>query len=135
MNNESYCLYTGEKFYIKFDVVSNVVIHNPAVWIRINKDDGTLITSWLSHEPGFIPFLIKNTTQSIILSTQNLLLGDGKYKLSIAIFPDDFFTENTFYLNSIQHEYDIIQFEVKRKYRTLNTIFDQNFELSISYNE
>ncbi len=62
-------------------------LDNPAVWIRFARSDGVLATSWLSHEPEFHDIgPLPPGRHEIDLIADDLLLGDGQYDVSVALF-------------------------------------------------
>ncbi len=128
----SYAFFQHSQMTISITVTCNKVIKNPAVWIRFTRSDGVIATSWLSHEPNFINIgslnPVKNTINVVI---DDIMLGDGFYFLTIALFPEKQGEESAFYTDPLCMWDRVLQIEVKRKTRPLSTIFDQPMRINL----
>ena len=122
----SHAFHQHDAMSIQISVESFRLFANPGVWIKVMRADGVVATSWLSHEPFFheigeLP-LGHCTLQ---LDIDDILLGDGVYFLTVAIFPEKRGAESSFYIDPLAMWDRCVTFEVKRWGRPLSTIFDQ----------
>ena len=133
-NNETNAFFQHSSLIIKVDVKALQDINNPAVWISFMRSDGVLVTSWFSHEPEFIDIgRISLGQATISLFISDLMLGDGQFYLSLGIFPEKKGAESTFYIDPLAMWERFTLIEVKRRGRSLSTLFDQPVaSLSIS---
>lgn len=120
-----------ENVIFKLRIKCETAVHNPAVWFKFTRIDGVLATSWLSHEPQFIDIgkLNKGYTE-IDFCIDDLLLGDGQYDISIALFPQKTTkVEEAFYTNPMSIWEKTHRIIVQRRTRKLSTIFDQSIRV------
>jgi ABC-type polysaccharide/polyol phosphate transport system ATPase subunit len=101
-------------------------VPNPAVWVRFTRSDGIVATSWLSHEPdrfdiGDLP----PGEHEIRVSIDDLMLGDGHFMMTVALFPDKHGSDSAFYIDPICMWERVVELTVKRRSRQLATFFDQ----------
>jgi len=128
----SYAFFQHSSVTILMTVICNKVIKNPAVWIRFTRSDGIVATSWLSHEPDFIDLgSLKPGKNKIDITIDDLMLGDGFYLLTVALFPEKKGGESAFYMDPLCMWDKVTQIEVKRKTRPLSTIFDQPMRINL----
>lgn len=122
----SHAYYQHEKMVVSITIKTTRIIENPAVWLKIMRSDGVLATTWFSHEPEYINIGTIPTGLSIIqLTIDDLMLGDGTFMLSVALFPHKEGQDTSFYADPIILWDRCATFEVKRRGRPLSTIFDQ----------
>ena len=127
----SYAFFQHSNLTVSITVTCSAPIKNPAVWIRFTRSDGVVATSWLSHEPDFIDLgWLQQGNSTIDVTIDDLMLGDGFYFLTIALFPEKKGGETAFYMDPLCMWDRVIQIEVKRKTRPLSTIFDQPMRIS-----
>lgn len=127
----SYAFFQHSSLTISITIICSAMIKNPAVWIRFTRSDGIIATSWLSHEPNSIDLgLLHPGKHTISVTIDDLMLGDGFYFLTIALFPEKKGGESAFYTDPLCMWDRVIQIEVKRKTRPLSTIFDQPMRIS-----
>ncbi|MCO4089673.1 MAG: ABC transporter ATP-binding protein [Limnohabitans sp.] len=122
--------YDSLKFKIKFRCEQR--IENPAVWIRLMRSDGIAVTSWFSHEPKM--FNLGNFEigdHEIVIKIDSIMLGDGNFYLSTALFPQKTGSSSAFYVDPYCMWDRTTSIDVKRKSRPLSTLFDQ--PMSIEY--
>jgi len=123
-------VYQRTSLSIKITFVCRERVLNPAIWVKFTRADGVMATSWLSHEPTKLysgDFHIG--THTLVIKTDDLLLGDGQYLITVALFPEKGDVEAAFYNDPIAMWDPAVVIEVKRKERPLATIFDQPFEI------
>lgn len=112
------------KLKIRFRCFAELV--NPAVWVRFMRTDGVIVTSWLSHEPemfrlGSFPL----GEHEVIVRIDDLMLGDGEFFLTAALFPVKHGASSAFYVDPLCMWDRTTSIEVKRRGRPLSTLFDQ----------
>lgn len=108
-------------------------VRNPAVWVRFTKADGVVATSWLSHEPERTDLgELAPGEHRIRVTIDDLLLGDGTYNLTVALFPEKHGADTAFYNDPYCMWDNVVQFTVKRGGRPLSTIFDQPMRAEIT---
>ena len=101
-------------------------VKNPAVWVRFTRADGIVATSWHSHEPAPIDLgLLEPGERVIEVSTDDLLLGDGIFALTVGLFPEKKGAESAFYTDPICMWDRVLQIAVRRDSRPLASFFDQ----------
>jgi ABC-type polysaccharide/polyol phosphate transport system ATPase subunit len=104
---------------------------NPAVWVRFTRSDGIVPTSWLSHEPEFNDLgVLAPGRHTLLVTADDLLLGDGQYQLTVALFPEKRAEDSAFYTDPLCMWERVVQVEVKRRTRPLSTLFDQPMRIS-----
>ena len=122
--------------YSSLDIRMTVTCHqplsNPAVWIRFTRSDGVVATSWLSHEPhrqdiGDLPA----GQHTITVHIDNLLLGDGTFAITAALFPDKRGADAAFYADPICMWDRVLHLTVRRRSRPLATLFDQPMQVRL----
>jgi len=129
----SYAFFQHSSLTISITVTSKYGIKNPAVWIRFRRSDGVVATSWFSHEPEFNDIGYLQSGQSTIrVTVDDLLLGDGFYFLTTALFPEKKGGESAFYVDPLCMWDGVVQIEVRRKGRSLSTVFDQPMKIYVS---
>ncbi|MCL1492548.1 MAG: ABC transporter ATP-binding protein [Pseudanabaena sp. Salubria-1] len=107
-------------------------IDNPAVWIRFTRSDGVVATSWISHEPEFHDIgTLSIGINNISVSTEDIMLGDGLYYLTVALFPQKRNAETAFYNDPLCMWDRVTWLEIKRRTRPLSTIFDQPMQIKV----
>jgi lipopolysaccharide transport system ATP-binding protein len=107
-------------------------VKNPAVWLKFTRSDGVVATSWLSHEPNFIDIgYLEKGKNAIVVETDDVLLGDGIYHLTVAIFPEKRGADSAFYMDPLCMWDNNIELEFRRRSRPLKTLFDQPFSISV----
>jgi lipopolysaccharide transport system ATP-binding protein len=114
----------GLRIRMHFDVASR--LENPAVYLRITRNDGVMATSFHSHEPAFHDVgVLEPGRRTIELAIDDLMLGDGKYFLTLGLFPLKHGADTAFYADPLCL-WDRVNFiDVRRRTRPLTTIFDQ----------
>jgi ABC-type polysaccharide/polyol phosphate transport system ATPase subunit len=118
------------------DVVLTVkceeTVRNPAVWVRFTRVDGIVATSWLSHEPERHDIGDLTPGQHVIrVSIDDLMLGDGQFMLTVALFPDKHGSDTAFYADPICMWERVVELSVKRRSRPLATLFDQPMRIRV----
>lgn len=109
------------------------ILRNPAVWVRFTRADGVVATSWFSHEPERHDIGDLTPGQHAIrIVIDDLMLGDGTYPLTLALFPDKSGAEATFYSDPICMWDRVVSLTVRRRTRPLATIFDQPMRVRIN---
>lgn len=128
----SYAYFQHSPVTFELTIECSKPVMNPAVWIRFTRADGVLATSWLSHEPEHHDIGLLNIGRHVIrLRADDLLLGDGYYQLTFALFPEKRGGESAFYIDPLCMWDRVVQIEVKRRSRPLSTVFDQPIEISV----
>lgn len=126
LGRPSRAYYQHDPMYIEITVNSVIAIENPAVWLKLMRNDGVLASTWFSHEPHFNNIGTITPGQTVIRITINdLMLGDGTFLLSVGLFPHKQGQDAAFYVDPIVLWDRCIAFDVKRHGRPLATIFDQ----------
>jgi lipopolysaccharide transport system ATP-binding protein len=117
---------------IRLLVECDVPVDNPAVWVKFTRTDGVMATSWLSHEPEFCDIgTLARGYHEIELIVDDLLLGDGQYDLSLALFQKrKNLQESALYVDPMSLWEKTHRIEVKRRTRPLCTVFDQPVRIS-----
>lgn len=127
-----YAFFQHDYIKLKINIEVTLELNNPAVWVRFTRADGVVATSWLSHEPGFTDVgIIKKGTTTLVVDINDILLGDGLYFLTVALFPFKEKKESGFYTDPLCMWDNVVSLEVKRKTRPLYTIFDQQMSVGI----
>jgi ABC-type polysaccharide/polyol phosphate transport system ATPase subunit len=135
--NENYeaqfSFFQHSTLYIQIIFQTTVLLVNPAIWVQIMRNDGVFVTSWLSHEPvvhdsGLFDVGLNNINVCI----DDLLLGDGEYFITVALFPKKDSISSAFYTDPLAMWERCLSISVKRRNRPLSTIFDQSMRLSSS---
>ena len=118
------------------DIVLKVRCHqplrNPAAWVRFTRSDGIVTTSWFSHEP--VRHDIGELAQglnTIRLSIDDLMLGDGSYAVTVALFPDKHGADTATYGDPICMWDQVVELVVRREGRPLSTLFDQPMRIAV----
>ncbi|MDA1280823.1 MAG: ABC transporter ATP-binding protein [Chloroflexi bacterium] len=112
---------------IRIVVRCREVLRNPAILLKFMRDDGVLATSWMNVEPDpqSLGTLAVGDAQ-IELRIDDLMLGDGGYELSFALFHGrETYAETAFYHDPIAMWEGTHRIVVRRRARPLSTIFDQ----------
>lgn len=106
-------------------------INNPPVLFKFTRTDGILATSWMNTEPQFIDLgKLKQGFNEIVFAVDDLLLGDGEYDLTIALFPERLNkTEMAFYADPMTIWEKTHRIVVRRRGRPLSTFFDQPIQV------
>lgn len=118
--------YQHEPMMIEIVVETPQTIDNPAIWLKFMRSDGVLASTWFSHEPVLHNIGKVKAGRSVIRVTiDDLMLGDGTFFLSVALFPEKEGQETAFYLDPIVLWERCAAFDVKRRGRPLATVFDQ----------
>lgn len=123
---ERYGFYQHETARIRISVACRVPLEEPAVWLRFTRLDGIVATSWFSHEPTmhYIGTLGAGS-RTIEIAIDDLLLGDGTFYLTTALFPFKEGAASAIYLDPICLWDRLVSITVMRKSRPLSTLFDQ----------
>jgi ABC-type polysaccharide/polyol phosphate transport system ATPase subunit len=126
-----YAFFQHDPFALAITVECNAPVVNPAVWVRFTRSDGIVTTSWLSHEPEFHDIGVLEPGRHVItVSTDDLLLGDGLYQLTVALFPEKIGGASAIYVDPLCIWERVVQLEVRRRTRPLSTFFDQPLRIS-----
>ena len=121
-----YAFYQHEALDIAIDVRVKLLISNPSIWIRFMRSDGIQATSWLSQEPVEISLgELQPGDHQLTVSLEDVLLGDGIFMITVALFPYKSGAESSFYVDPYCLWENSILIEIKRRGRPLSTIFDQ----------
>ena len=106
---------------------TEVSVKNPIVWLKLSRADGVLATSWLSSEPQLVAtgeFAAGTSQFDFVID--DLLLGDGDFDLTVALFPArEHAADTAFYVDPMSLWERAARIRVHRKGRPLSTIFDQ----------
>jgi ABC-type polysaccharide/polyol phosphate transport system ATPase subunit len=133
--NETYAIRQYDDLAISIELNVQKPVSNPAVWVKFMRSDGVLATSWLSHEPDYNNLgEIGFGRHEIILSAKKILLGDGQYFVTVALFPDkgSGSPQSAFYDDPYFLWDRCCTLSVARKGRPLSTVFDQPFSINLS---
>lgn len=107
-------------------------VANPAVWVRFTRADGIVATSWLSHEPERRDLGDLAPGEHVIrVSIDDLMLGDGQFLLTVALFPDKRGSDSAFYMDPLCMWERVVELSVKRRTRQLATLFDQPMRIRL----
>ena len=111
-------------------------VNDPSVWLKIIRTDGILVTTWFSAEPNEIKLgAFKPGEHTVRLTAPSILLGDGTFQATVAVFPPrKSAAETGFYVDPWSIWDRAVTFEVARRGRKLSTLFDQPFEIEICHN-
>jgi lipopolysaccharide transport system ATP-binding protein len=118
------------------DILLSVVcarpVVNPAVWIRFTRSDGVVATSWLSHEPERIDLGELTAGEHVIrVSIDDVMLGDGQFMLTVALFPEKHGSDTAFYIDPLCMWERVVELSVRRRSRPLATLFDQPMRIQL----
>ncbi|OHB69192.1 MAG: hypothetical protein A2V70_02135 [Planctomycetes bacterium RBG_13_63_9] len=116
-----------EAMIVRILVRSSQDVKNPAVWIMLCRSDGVTATSWLSHEAESCDIGTIRAGDTVVeLAMDDLLLGDGQFDLTVALFPPRTHrAETALYCDPMSIWRNTHRIEVKRRGRPLSTLFDQ----------
>lgn len=115
------------KIIFRISIECDRDLDSPPLWIKLSRNDGVLATSWLSCEPDLIHYgTLKRGMNTLDLVMDDLLLGDGYFDVTVALFPERRDLQETAYYVDPMSLWDKTHtIEVRRQGRTLSTIFDQ----------
>lgn len=131
-DHPTHAFFQNSSVKVLIEIKCYEAISNPAVWIKFTRSDGVTATSWLSHEPEFNDIGFLGAGDHIIsVKIDRLLLGDGIYYLTVALFPEKKGGESAFYIDPLCMWDRVVWLEVKRKTRPLSTIFDQPMSIEL----
>ena len=120
-----YAFLQHDRLTLAVDVTCTQELVNPGVWVRFTRSDGIVATSWLSHEPEFHDIgVLGPGRHRLVLTAPDLMLGDGYYQLTVALFPEKRGADSAFYIDPICIWERVVQVEVRRRTRPLSTLFD-----------
>jgi ABC-type polysaccharide/polyol phosphate transport system ATPase subunit len=115
-------------------VSCNQLVTNPAVWVRFTRSDGIVATSWLSHEPERCDIGDLGPGEHVIrVGIDDLMLGDGQFMLTVALFPNKQGGDSAFYIDPICMWERVVELTVKRRSRPLATFFDQPMRIRLEH--
>jgi ABC-type polysaccharide/polyol phosphate transport system ATPase subunit len=107
-------------------------LENPAVYVRVTRNDGVMATSFHSHEPAFHDLgVLEPGRRTIEIDVPDLMLGDGKYFLTLGLFPLRHGGDTAFYTDPLCLWDRVVFLDVRRRSRPLTTIFDQPMAVSL----
>lgn len=122
----TYAYYQHSKMEVRITIEAQKPIYDPAVWLKVMRSDGVLVTSWFSHEPEHIDIgEVPAGRSQIILQIDDLMIGDGTFLLTVALFPCKVGQDSTFYVDPLVLWDRCVTLDVKRRGRPLSTLFDQ----------
>lgn len=123
-----------ERFILELTLSCNAAVTDPAVWLKISRADGVLATSWFSAEPEEIHLGTLEPGEHVLrLTAPSILLGDGTFHVTVAVFPPrTSAAETSYYADPWSIWERAVAFEVARYGRKLSTLFDQPFELQVA---
>lgn len=108
----------------------HVELTNPAVWVRLMRTDGVVATSWLSHEPTMNRLgSFGIGAHTVTVKINDVMLGDGEFFLTVALFPEKQGAATTFYADPYCMWDRTTSIQIKRRGRPLTTIYDQPMQL------
>ncbi|MCI0364637.1 MAG: ATP-binding cassette domain-containing protein, partial [Phycisphaerales bacterium] len=120
-----YAFFQHDPLTLAVDVSCQQELVNPGVWVRFTRSDGIVATSWLSHEPHFHDIgVLTPGRHRLLLTAPDLMLGDGFYQLTVALFPEKRGAYSAFYIDPMCIWERVVQVEVRRRTRPLSTLFD-----------
>jgi Wzt C-terminal domain len=129
-NEDCRGFFQHDYFGLEIGLTCQKTIKNPAAWIRFTRRDGIVATSWHSHEPKFHDLGVLNSGRhKITISTDDLLLGDGVYEITVALFAEKTGGDSAFYNDPLCMWERMLQIEIKRPTRPLTTLFDQPMKI------
>jgi ABC-type polysaccharide/polyol phosphate transport system ATPase subunit len=122
----------------RVDVIATVQcdehIDNPAVWLRFTRADGVMATSWLSHEPERHELgQLSPGRHAVRVIIDDLMLGDGTFMVTLALFPNKSGADTTFYSDPICMWDRVVSLTVRRRTRPLSTVFDQPMRVALEH--
>ncbi len=128
---EIHSVFQNQSMTIEAMIRSRKRVEDPAIWVRFMRNDGVNATSWLSHEPvGVHSGELREGHNRIRIQVDKLLLGDGTFYLTFALFPKKTGSDTAFYNDPLCMWDNVCPFTVKREGRPLSTIFDQPMRIS-----
>ncbi len=126
-----YAFFQHDRIAVVLRVRFREPVRNPAVWVRYTRSDGIVATSWLSHEPEFHDLgEFEPGEYEIAVTTDDLLLGDGVFYLTAAVFPLKTGGDSAYYADPYAMWDRVVKIHVRRQSRPLATLFDQPMALS-----
>jgi lipopolysaccharide transport system ATP-binding protein len=133
LHTPQHAFYQHEAINLTIHFRCFVELNNPAVWVRLMRSDGVIVTSWLSHEP-VMSRLGKYAIgeHQIGVRIDDILLGDGSFFLTVALFPEKHGAAATFYIDPYCMWDRTTSIEIKRRSRPLTTVYDQPMSLDLS---
>jgi ABC-type polysaccharide/polyol phosphate transport system ATPase subunit len=136
--NPKHAFFQHSPLTVAIDIECSEPITDPAVWVRFTRMDGVIVTSWLSHEDKdpltHAPRRVDSGhfargKHTIYVHIDDLLVGDGVFYLTAALFPSKTGGETAFYNDPLCMWDAVVQIEVRRQTRPLATSFDQPMRL------
>lgn len=135
-NGPTLALFQHDPVKVRIHLRLTKPIRNPAVWVRFTRGDGIVATSWHSHEPQRWDIgNLEVGTNIIDVDTDDLLLGDGNFYLTVALYEEKQGAESWFYTDPICLWEQVVWIGVKRRSRPLATFFDQPMRISADARE
>lgn len=124
---ETAAFFQHDGLRLTLDVESETDLDSPPIWVKFTRADGIVATSWLSSEPEYLDYgPIKKGWNRIELVLDDILLGDGRFEISLAVFPPRETMDDTAYYTDPMSLWDRTHtIEVRRRGRPLSTFFDQ----------
>jgi ABC-type multidrug transport system ATPase subunit len=119
--------FQGDRLTLRLRVRATQTIEDPVLLVKFTRDDGVLATTWVNTEPvpQSLPDLTPGETE-IDLVIDDLLLGDGRFDLSFALFHGrKTYAETAFYSDPVAMWEGTHRIVVRRRQRPLRTFFDQ----------
>ncbi|MCE9546975.1 MAG: ABC transporter ATP-binding protein [Planctomycetia bacterium] len=119
--------FQGDRLTLRLRVRMVQAIEDPVLLVKFTRDDGVLATTWVNTEPVRqpLPDLTPGETE-IDLAIDDLLLGDGRFDLSFALFHGrKTYAETAFYSDPVAMWEGTHRIVVRRRQRPLRTFFDQ----------
>jgi lipopolysaccharide transport system ATP-binding protein len=116
-----------DKLTFRLTIKCDKFVDNPAIWVKFTRTDGVIATSWLSHEPEYLDIGVLPQGESTVeLSIDDLMLGDGYYDVTVALFPKrETKVETAIYVDPMSIWEKTTRLAVQRRGRPLSTLFDQ----------
>lgn len=123
---DCYAFYQHDLAFIYITITSKVKLQSPDILFKFTRADGIVVTSWMNVEPQYIELDdITIGETKFIFQINDIMLGDGQYYISCALFEHREGAETAYYADPVCIWNDCVSITVQRHGRPLSTLFDQ----------
>lgn len=125
-DKENYAFFQHDMLCIHVSLDVKRPIEKPAILFKFTRSDGILVTSWMNVEPEYVEIDALHCGENCLsFKINDLLLGDGKYFITCALFKYREGADTAYYADPLCVWENGVTITVKRHGRPLSTFFDQ----------
>lgn len=126
---EKYSFYQYDDIFVHVNLNTTKEYVSPAVFIKFMRNDGILVTSWLSSEPEFIDIGRILGEQLLVFKIPKIKLGDGVFYVSLSLYEYRSGANSSFYNDPLCTWENVVSMSIMRRGRPLSTFYDQEIEV------